>query len=289
MGTVGGQVNEIEQGLEIATRVNDIQQTTRGYNNLAEALLEGGDFAAVGPLYDAARSTAERFGHRLALRWVDAQDGIYRYAIGDWDAAAGLLDRYLAEVESGSPHYLESVARLARAQLRYARGDTAGALEDGERSVAAGRAARDPQALAVLSSYARLLISEGRKEEALRLIEELLQTGFVPFHVAYDIAWVIHEVGAESASFPLPEQNEPWRSLVDALLQGELVEAAGRLGELGLRVDEAQARLRAARDLVAKGNRVAADEQLTRALGFFRPVGATRYVREGEALLAASA
>jgi Asp-tRNA(Asn)/Glu-tRNA(Gln) amidotransferase C subunit len=59
-------------------------------------------------------------------------------------------------------------------------------------------------------------------------------------------------------------------------------------GKLGLRADEAQARLRAAQDLVAKGNRVAADEQLTRALGLFRSVGASRYVREGEALLAAS-
>jgi class 3 adenylate cyclase/tetratricopeptide (TPR) repeat protein len=289
MGTAGGTADEIEQGLEIAKRVNDIQQTTRGYNNLAEALLEGGEFGAVGPLYDAARGTAERFGHRLALRWLDAQEGIYRYYTGDWDSAAGHLDRYLAEVESGSPHYLESAARSARAQLRYARGDTAGALEDGEQSIAAGRAAKDPQALTVLSPYARLLISEGRKEEALRLTEELLQTGFVPYYVAFDVAWVIHEVGAESARLPLPELKEPWRSLVDALLQGELVEAAGRLGKLGLRVDEAHARLRAARDLVAKGNRVGADEQLTPALGFFRSVGASRYVREGEALLAASA
>jgi hypothetical protein len=37
---------------------------------------------------------------------------------------------------------------------------------------------------------------------------------------------------------------------------------------------------------VAAGRRAEADEQLTRALGFFRSVGAARYVREGEALLA---
>jgi tetratricopeptide (TPR) repeat protein len=289
MGSAGGGANEIEQGLEIAKQVNDIMQITRGYNNLAEALLEAGEIAAVGPLYEAARSTAERFGHRLALRWVDGQEGSYRYYIGDWDAATCLLDGYLAEVESGSPHYLESVARSARAQLRYARGDTAGALEDSERSVAAGRAAQDPQALAVLVSHARLLGSEGRKEEAFRLTEELLQTGFVSFHVALDVAWVIRDLGVESSSLRFPEPQEPWRSVVNALLQSELVEAAGRLESLGLPVDEARARMGAARDLVAKGNRAGADEQLTRALGFFRSVGATRYVREGEALLAASA
>ena len=138
-------------------------------------------------------------------------------------------------------------------------------------------------------SHARLLASEGRNEEAFRLTEELLQTGFVPYYVAFDVAWVVRELGAESSSLRLPELQEPWRSVVDALLQGELVEAARQLGELGLPVDEARARLGAARELVAKGNRVGADEQLTPALGFFRSVGASRYVREGEALLAASA
>jgi class 3 adenylate cyclase/tetratricopeptide (TPR) repeat protein len=289
MGTAGGTANEIEQGLEIAKKVNDIQQTTRGYNNLAEALLEAGDVAAVRPLYEAARSNAERFGHRLALRWLDAQEGVYRYYIGDWDVATPLLDEYLAEVESGSPHYMESAARSVRAQMRYARGDTAGALDDGERSIASGRAAKDPQALNVLISHARLLIAEGRNEEALRLTDESLQTGFLPYYVAYDAAWIMHELGAESVNVPLPQTNEPWRSIASAVLQGELLDAADLLGDLGLRPDEAHTRLRAARELVGAGRRAEADEQLRRALAFYRTVGATRYVREGEALLAASA
>jgi len=41
--------------------------------------------------------------------------------------------------------------------------------------------------------------------------------------------------------------------------------------------------------LVRDGRRAEADEQLQRALGFYRSVGATRYVREAEALLAATA
>jgi hypothetical protein len=47
--------------------------------------------------------------------------------------------------------------------------------------------------------------------------------------------------------------------------------------------------MHAAAQLVAEGRRAEADEQLRRALAFYRSVGATRYVREGEALLAASA
>jgi len=49
------------------------------------------------------------------------------------------------------------------------------------------------------------------------------------------------------------------------------------------------ARLRAAKQLVEEGRRAEADAELNRALAFYREVGATTYVREGEALLAESA
>lgn len=52
---------------------------------------------------------------------------------------------------------------------------------------------------------------------------------------------------------------------------------------------EAYARLRAAGQLVRKGLRSKADQQLQKALAFYRSVGAARYIREGESLLAASA
>ena len=54
---------------------------------------------------------------------------------------------------------------------------------------------------------------------------------------------------------------------------------------MGTRPHEAYARLRAAEKLVAAGRRAEADEHLGEALAFFRSVGATRYIREAEALL----
>ena len=48
-------------------------------------------------------------------------------------------------------------------------------------------------------------------------------------------------------------------------------------------------RLRAAESLVAQGRRAEADVQLQKARAFYRSVGATRFIREGEALLAATA
>ena len=58
---------------------------------------------------------------------------------------------------------------------------------------------------------------------------------------------------------------------------------------MGSPAHDAFYRLRAAEQLVGEGRRAEADEQLGPALAFYRSVGATRYVREGEALLAASA
>jgi len=63
-----------------------------------------------------------------------------------------------------------------------------------------------------------------------------------------------------------------------AILDGAFVEAADRLAEMSEVAWEAYARLRAG-----------TEGQVRRALDFYRSVGATRYVREGESLLARTA
>jgi hypothetical protein len=45
----------------------------------------------------------------------------------------------------------------------------------------------------------------------------------------------------------------------------------------------------AAEELIEAGHRAAGEAELQRALAFYRKVGATRYIQQGEALLAASA
>jgi hypothetical protein len=52
---------------------------------------------------------------------------------------------------------------------------------------------------------------------------------------------------------------------------------------------EAEARLSAARDLTELGRYEEADEQLERALAFYRTVGATRYIQEAQAMAAMGA
>ncbi|MEP7224390.1 MAG: hypothetical protein ABI783_05480 [Actinomycetota bacterium] len=79
-----------------------------------------------------------------------------------------------------------------------------------------------------------------------------------------------------------------WTGVLRALLDGDFTTAADLYEAIGVLDWEARARLRAAQRLVSEGRRPDADLQLQRALAFYRSVGATRYVRESEALLAAA-
>ena len=75
------------------------------------------------------------------------------------------------------------------------------------------------------------------------------------------------------------------------LLLAASVAVAGTqvLGRTELAFEEAYARLRAAEQLESQGRHAEAQTHLTRALAFYRSVGATAYVRRGEALLPTSA
>jgi hypothetical protein len=70
---------------------------------------------------------------------------------------------------------------------------------------------------------------------------------------------------------------------------GAFEEAADILADMGVIPEEAFVRLRAAEVLLDAGRRAEAAAQLQRALAFYRSVGATAYIRDGESLFAASA
>jgi class 3 adenylate cyclase len=292
IGTMGHANVALERGLALALRTNDVQQIQRGYNNLAEDRFTVGEIAETMSLYEAARRSSERFGGGSLLLWLDAEEAFVAYMVGDWDRAARLADSFLSQVEAGFPHYQESSARYIRAAIRHARGDTTGALTDAERGTATARAASDPQMVGSLANHALLLLEEGRKQEAARLVDETVQAGgFRPvqtLHLALTL-WALGRRDELLAFARKAELAKPWRDVVLALADGDIGAAANGFAALGARTQEAYLRLREAAQLTAEGRQAAAGEQLGRALAFYREVGATRYIREGEALLAASA
>ena len=74
-----------------------------------------------------------------------------------------------------------------------------------------------------------------------------------------------------------------------AAARGDFVEAALVLERCSMATEEAHMRLRAAEELAGAGRRGEAEEQLRRALAFYRSVGAAFYLRRGESLLAETA
>jgi len=295
-----GGMEDLEESIAVATRINAIGEVVRGLNNKAAqqviyAQLDEGQ-ETLGQL----RVLAERYGYLGFLRFIDGGPEIaHRYQAGEWDESLARADQFLATVEAGSPHYQAAGAYGFRALMRLARDDEAGALSDAARGRELGARAGDPQAYVSSSAFCGLVyFGMGDRLRVAEIADELLQAvgsgsdlGWSVV-VSPELAWLARAVGREDEFRALlaREQNYTrWLDAAEAIVEGDLRRAADVLGECGARPIEALCRLRAAESLVGEGRRAEADEQLRAGLAFYRGVGATRYVREGEALMAASA
>jgi class 3 adenylate cyclase/tetratricopeptide (TPR) repeat protein len=294
-GDLGG-LADLERAVEIAVEARSPEGAPAA-NNLAAATAFAGDLRRADELWTEAHRIAEEFGDARALRYLAGVAVHQAFEAGDWDECLRRADAFIAECEDGSPHYLEGQARSIRGAIRLARGDDEDALEDGLKSIALTRAARDPQeVLLALGFLVRTYVELGRREEAQPLLEELLtqfRNGVVgdPSTIV-QLAWSAERVGRAGEIRELArglEESNQWFRAARLALDGDFGRSAHVLQQIASMPEEAYARLRAAEVLVQDGRRAEADEQLQRALGFYRSVGATRYVREAEALLAATA
>jgi tetratricopeptide (TPR) repeat protein len=232
------------------------------------------------------------------LRWLRAEKLIDEYLTGWWDEALPRLDEFLAEAEAGRAHYMDAGGYIARANIRLARGDEAGALADSERALELGREAQDPQAVNPPLAYrAHVLLAVGRQDEAAAVTDELLErasanrSSFVSLW-AIPLAIVLVALGRGRDFDRVVEGRSAstrWLEAACAYSKGDFAGTADMLGEMGALPEEAFVRLRSAEALVEAGRRADADVQLDRALAFYRSVDATAYIREAEALFAASA
>jgi predicted ATPase/class 3 adenylate cyclase len=305
VGGSRGAIGEVEEGLaeeaeaaDLAAAANAPYVLCRAKNNLAAHLWAQGRLAEATRLWDEAREAAAQYGQSTFVRWLR---GVYLtngYLLGRWDEAVGGAETFIAEIEAGSPHYLAPQAYNVRAMVRLARQHRVGVLADAQQAVALARRAKDPQILFRALAYAAYVHWEmGSKKIAVELANEVMAAvasaqplGFSVTSV-HVLAWPLRHAGRglELASALSRLRQVPWVRAGIAFAEGDPMSAAERCAEMGAVAEEAYARLAAARDLTERGRRAEADEQLRRALAFYHSVGATRYVLEGEALLAASA
>lgn len=159
-----------------------------------------------------------------------------------------------------------------------------------------GRSAGESQAvIPALATRVIMLADTGRLKEARPLAEELLSAAAdtrLPFQGGTEAASVARCVGVDAWLAALESRNTwrtPWLEAIAELLQGDPDRAVELYAALESPKDEAFARLEAAKAHLAACRRAEAEAHLEAALAFYRAAGATRYVDEAEALLAAPA
>ena len=261
--------------------------------NLAVGAFFDGDVRREDELFGEAYLMAERFGDVDTLRFSRGDRIWTRWALGHWDEAGRAADEFIAECAT-SPHYLESSAREVRAYLRVARGDRDGALADYRRSLQLARQIKDLQALLpglVLTAHGLALL--GKIDEAQALAGEAIELAGEHVENAA-IFWMLNPVctatrGSATGARHRGTPEGPWKDVALAGADGDFGRAADLFTARGAPTFEAEARLCAAEELIEAGRRAEGEAELQKALAFLREVGATRYIQQGEALLAASA
>jgi class 3 adenylate cyclase/tetratricopeptide (TPR) repeat protein len=290
----------LEQALEIALEHN-LPEAAHVYGNLAEVVSNfGGDLRRAAELREEGLGLAERFGLAHQVTWFVGERVVAYHWAGRWDEALASAEEMLSKAAAGSPNYMDVQVHTVVARIALARGET-DALARAQHAVELARAVRDPQLVyPSLAFCARASEQSGRREEAVSLIDELLSMWREKPHTLLhshlqsfaDAAVVFAALGRGSELEEIGGQarvKTPWVTAATAFVRGDFREAAEIYGGTGSLPDEALARLRAADELIAAGDRGAGDEQLQQALAFYRSVGANAYLRQGEALLARTA
>ncbi|HEX6678391.1 MAG TPA: AAA family ATPase [Actinomycetes bacterium] len=261
--------------------------------NLAYASAALGDLRAFSAALAAGGEAAERFRSSRRQRSVALQRVAEHYWRGRWDEAVRVVDELVSSSRGGERHYLEWECRTWRGRIRLARGQLASALEDAAAALDLAREAADPQSCnPTLAFRARALLAAGDAAGAAALADELLagvRGSLLGPDLGVDLAMVLAELGhPPEALDTLEVPPSPWLQAARAFLAGDAGRAATLYAAVGARPDEADARLVAARVLLATGRATEAEAELRAAVAFWSEVGASGRLQEADALRAAA-
>ncbi|MFI5282039.1 MAG: ATP-binding protein [Candidatus Dormibacterales bacterium] len=285
-GDQGGLEDE-RRAIEVAREGRALWELHHALNNLGVAYLRLGRLGESDKVLQEWEKTFDEVGgtHYNRAWLLDAQASA-NYFAGLWDRSIEASGGFLAGLPAGDIHYIEADMRATRVLIELARDQVSDAFAEADRAIMVSRRSGDSQSVAPsLCARAILQVAVARSREAaadfdallalgIRLINGLSTAGLLP-----SFAWMGLDLGrrddTEAALKGSP--SSPWLDAARAILAGDAAEAADLLAEIRHRPAEAEARLRAGGDNVQ------------RALDFYRSVGATRFVREAEAVLRAPA
>ena len=280
---------DLRAGIELAQQINLIAEVIRGKNNVEVRTALAGDFTLARRLILEVRELAQRYGYLNFVRLLDGASGItHPYVMGEWDLCLERANAFVRGVEEGSPHYHAANAYVRRGLISLAREDDEAALADTARALDLARPVGEPQLLfTVLLDAARVHVETGDEasaralfDEALARLRELPHLGFAVFY-AHNIAWFGRSFGRDAEVeevFDRQTIKSRWLDAGRAVLADDLRTAIEILADIDAPAFEMFFRLKSG-----------TESDVRAALAFYRRVRATRYVREGEALLAATA
>jgi class 3 adenylate cyclase/tetratricopeptide (TPR) repeat protein len=278
--------DEIREVIEGASKLNLVIEILRGWNNLTAVHGLVGDIPETLAAEAETTRLARHFGHHGSIRFIETGPAIgNRYHAGEWDDSFARADKVVAQVEQGVATYSAGTAYAYRGMMRVARDDAEGAGADAERVVELARQAGDPQALNPdLANAACIFTHLGHRQradetltEALENVRPLRHLGFGVIE-CHSLAWAALELGREVEVAEVLERDAletVWQRAALAVAARDFRAAAETMAGGGFKPDAAFFRLQSG-----------AEEQVRRALDFYRGVGATRYIRQAEELLA---
>jgi hypothetical protein len=283
-------MDDLEESVRLALEHGSPMEIARTYNNLGVMCMIAGRVERAWEVFSARLELDERFG--MPRSFGQAVMAQRAYWTGRWNEAARLVDAVVGESPPGGWEPLLHV----RAVIRLARDDLVGAADDCARALdgMGGEWGGAGSAVEGLCACARVSLATGRVAESAELVETALAEAWAPpygYAGVVELAFLLPMLDRSVDPVVQAAQahpRHPWLKAAAAFARGDLRSAADQLAELHSPPLESYARLRAAERLLAEGGRGEADVQLQRALAFYRSVGATRYIREGEALLAAA-
>ena len=171
----GGE--DMERSAALAAEIASGSELVRARGNLMVWTIARGDVRGSAELGREVLEIAERFGQAPALRWYRSARLTPAYWRGDWDQAILLADQFILEVEADAPHYNAMQFYGYRSQIRVARDDIAGALDDAEKAVAVARAVHDTQQLPRALGLSAFAFAEAAVlDRASPLVEEAIAT-----------------------------------------------------------------------------------------------------------------
>jgi class 3 adenylate cyclase/tetratricopeptide (TPR) repeat protein len=277
-------IEDIRRSIELSESIPSPVDICRGYVNLSATVSNEGDLVEGYRLVRAGSEASQRWGMRPQMRWFRGEAGAYLYEFGRWDEALEAANEFIAEVEAGSPHYLEASVRYRRSLIWFARGRTEAALPEAARAVELAHRIGDPQLLLpVLGTSALIHVLSGSTVEAGTEFDQLLAS-VGGAHVDWasaspELAFAMAALGRSEELLTLLRRSAStarWVQAAIAFARHDFAVAAQTYSAIGSNTAAAYSLLMSP-----------AGDDVRRALEFYRSVGATRFIEEAERRLSA--